>query len=159
MVSGLFQKKHDLLCNVYQACVLLLFNWDSPYFPDGRHRRPYQEKNEGAGAQDQPGGAEQKREDPKLTLSQMVEILGLDEPTVKKMLGSFFLGRFKIIKKVSLLGSRSEGEFFIAMRGLAQHRAGRGRGSPALSFWLFLFLICTDVNGGRASGTAGPCCR
>ncbi|PHJ24653.1 cullin family [Cystoisospora suis] len=98
VVSGLFLKKHDLLCNVYQACVLLLFNWDSPYFPDGRHRRTGKEKNEETDKSDEP--KEQKREDPKLTLSQIVETLGLDETTVKKMLGSFFLGRFKIIKKL-----------------------------------------------------------
>lgn len=38
--------------------------------------------------------------DPALSVQQLVEDLRLDELTVKKLLGSLMLGRFKILKKV-----------------------------------------------------------
>ncbi|KFH11914.1 cullin family protein [Toxoplasma gondii MAS] len=81
-VSAMFQKRHDFICNTYQACVLLLFNWESA------HQRSEAEQNG-------------PRVDPQLSLSTITAALGLDDATAKKMLASFFLGRFKIIKKLS----------------------------------------------------------
>ncbi|PFH32121.1 cullin family protein [Besnoitia besnoiti] len=96
VVSAQFQKRHDLICNTYQACVLLLFNADSPYRP-GAVAASSSPSVEASGVE----GHAEAREDPKLTVAMMTEALALDETMLKKMLASFFLGRFKIIRKLS----------------------------------------------------------
>ncbi|KAL8453383.1 hypothetical protein Emed_000882 [Eimeria media] len=75
LVAAQLQKRLDLICNTMQATLLLRFN-----------RQQGDNCTGGTG-------------DPELSLQQLVDDLRLDELTVKKLLGSLMLGRFKIIKK------------------------------------------------------------
>ncbi|XP_026194190.1 cullin-1 [Cyclospora cayetanensis] len=77
LVAAQLQKRQDLICNTMQATLLLRFN---------RHQDGTQSSSSSSG-------------DPLLTVQQLVEDLRLDEPTVKKLLGSLMLGRFKILRK------------------------------------------------------------
>ncbi|KAL8425831.1 hypothetical protein Efla_004330 [Eimeria flavescens] len=74
LVAAQLQKRQDLICNTLQATLLLRFN-----------RRQ--------------GDSGTSPIEPVLTLQQLMDDLHLDELTVKKLLGSLMLGRFKIIKK------------------------------------------------------------
>lgn len=80
LVAAQLQKRQDLICNTMQATLLLRFN------------RKQDDGNNGIN-----GGC---ADDPALSVQQLVEDLRLDELTVKKLLGSLMLGRFKILKKV-----------------------------------------------------------
>ncbi|CDI75048.1 cullin family protein, putative [Eimeria praecox] len=79
LVAAQLQKRQDLICNTMQATLLLRFNRKQD---DGSN-----------GSSDCCAG------DPALSVQQLVEDLRLDELTVKKLLGSLMLGRFKILKK------------------------------------------------------------
>ncbi|CDI83246.1 cullin family protein, putative [Eimeria acervulina] len=79
LVAAQLQKRQDLICNTMQATLLLRFNRKQDDGTSG---------NSGCCAGD-----------PALSVQQLVEDLRLDELTVKKLLGSLMLGRFKILKK------------------------------------------------------------
>ncbi|CDJ36464.1 cullin family protein, putative [Eimeria mitis] len=79
LVAAQLQKRQDLICNTMQATLLLRFN------------RKQDDSNSGS------SGC--CAGDPALSVQQLVEDLRLDELTVKKLLGSLMLGRFKILKK------------------------------------------------------------
>lgn len=74
LVAAQLQKRQDLICNTMQATLLLRFN-----------------RQQGDGSCSQG--------DPIVSVQQLMEDLRLDELTVKKLLGSLMLGRFKILKK------------------------------------------------------------
>ncbi|KAL8441834.1 hypothetical protein Emag_006860 [Eimeria magna] len=75
LVAAQLQKRQDLICNTMQATLLLRFN------------------------RQQGDSCVGSTVDPELSLQQLVDDLRLDELTVKKLLGSLMLGRFKIIRK------------------------------------------------------------
>jgi len=64
LVTSQFSKKHDLSCNTYQACLLLLFNNPEP-----------------------------------LPFRVICSSLNLEDTLVKKLIGSFCLPKFRILKK------------------------------------------------------------
>ncbi|CDJ65768.1 cullin family protein, putative [Eimeria necatrix] len=78
LVAAQLQNRQDLICNTMQAALLLRFN---------------RKQDDGCGRTICCAG------DPALSVQQLVEELRLDELTVKKLLGSLMLGRFKILKK------------------------------------------------------------
>ena len=77
-MAAQLQKRQDLICNTMQATLLLRFNrvQDGVCTSDG---------------------------DPMLSVQQLMEGMGVDELTVKKLLGSLIMGRFKILRKVRVL--------------------------------------------------------
>lgn len=79
LVAAQLQKRQDLICNTMQATLLLKFN-----------------RRQGDNAGSCSSG------DPVLSVQQLMDSLCLDEVTVKKLLGSLMLGRFKILKKASV---------------------------------------------------------
>ncbi|CDJ48139.1 cullin family protein, putative [Eimeria brunetti] len=79
LVAAQLQKRQDLICNTMQATLLLRFN---------------RKQDDGSS-----GSSGCSAGDPALSVQQLVEDLRLDELTVKKLLGSLMLGRFKILKK------------------------------------------------------------
>lgn len=79
LVAAQLQKRQDLICNTMQATLLLRFN---------------RQQDDSSSSSSSSSG------DPVLAVQQLVEDLRIDELTVKKLLGSLMLGRFKILKKV-----------------------------------------------------------
>ncbi|KAL8275142.1 hypothetical protein Esti_000892 [Eimeria stiedai] len=75
LVAAQLQKRQDLICNTMQATLLLRFN------------------------RQQGDSCASSTADPELSVQQLVDDLRIDELTIKKLLGSLMLGRFKIIKK------------------------------------------------------------